>query len=311
MPLPLLLVAALQLASPAPRSVVITIDDLPTASVVRLDHTERARLTGRLVETLVRHRIPAIGFVNEGKLRDDSGRVDDRDVALLRTWVAAGLELGNHSRTHPDLHRIPLADYQADVAAGDSVTGALLQEYGKAPRFFRHPFLHTGRSVAVRDSFETFLAARGYRVAPVTMDNSDYVYAAAYSRALARGDSAGARLIGAGYLDYMDSVVTFYEGQAIAILGRDLPQILLLHASQLNADWLDALVTRLERRGYAFLPLERALEDPAYRLPDSYAGPAGITWLHRWAITRGIPGSVFRGEPEVPEWVARAGQPGS
>ncbi len=45
-------------------------------------------------------------------------------------------------------------------------------------------------------------------------------------------------------------------------------------------------------------PIEEALRDPAFSLPDTYVGPAGITWLHRWAMTRGVPKSAFAGEPE-------------
>jgi len=41
-----------------------------------------------------------------------------------------------------------------------------------------------------------------------------------------------------------------------------------------------------------------ALAAPAFSLPDTYTGPAGITWLHRWAMTRGVPKSTFAGEPE-------------
>ena len=40
------------------------------------------------------------------------------------------------------------------------------------------------------------------------------------------------------------------------------------------------------RRGYTFVPLEQALADSAYASADTYTGPAGITWLHRWALTR-------------------------
>ena len=35
----------------------------------------------------------------------------------------------------------------------------------------------------------------------------------------------------------------------------------------------------------------------------TYVGPGGITWLHRWALTRGVDRSMFAGEPEVPDWV--------
>jgi hypothetical protein len=43
-----------------------------------------------------------------------------------------------------------------------------------------------------------------------------------------------------------------------------------------------------------------------YRSPDEYVGPAGITWLHRWALTAGRRGAVFAGEPEVPAWIEQA-----
>jgi peptidoglycan/xylan/chitin deacetylase (PgdA/CDA1 family) len=176
---------------------------------------------------------------------------------------------------------------------------------GKQPRYFRHPYLHTGRSLGDRARVDSVLANRGYRVAPVTIDNSDYVFAAAYDAALGRRDSVLAAKIGAEYVEYMSRVFAYYEGQAKAIVGRDIPQVLQIHSSLLNADWFDRLATMIERRGYAFVSLEEALKDSAYRSADTYVGPAGITWLHRWALTRGMRGAVFVGEPEVPEWVTR------
>jgi peptidoglycan/xylan/chitin deacetylase (PgdA/CDA1 family) len=288
------------------RAVAVTFDDLPTVSVVPLDMAEREALTARLLGAIGRHRVPAIGFVNESKLADSTGAIDQRAVALLRKWLDGGLELGNHTWSHPDLHRIPLADFEADLLHGEQVTRRLLAERGKVPRYFRHPFLHTGQSLAVRDSLIAFLGQHDYRVAPVTIDNFDYVFAAAYDRALLGRDGAAAGRIRASYLEYMDSVTAFYERQSAAILRRELPQVLLLHASRLNADAFDGLATMLERRGYRSVPLGQALEDPAYDSPDRYAGPAGITWLHRWALTAGTAPSVFQGEPVVPDWVAAA-----
>jgi hypothetical protein len=153
---------------------------------------------------------------------------------------------------------------------------------------------------------DSLLAKRGYRVAPVTIDNSDYVFAAAYDAALGRRDSVEARRIGREYVDYMERVTAFYEGQATAIVGREIPQVLLVHASVLNADWFGALATRFEQRGYAFATLDEALADSAYRSADTYVGPAGITWLHRWGLTRGVPRATFAGEPEVPADIAAA-----
>ena len=73
--------------------------------------------------------------------------------------------------------------------------------------------------------------------------------------------------------------------------------------SRLNAHRMDDLLAMMRRRGYAVVTLDEAMRDPIYESEDTYAGAAGITWLHRWAITRGTPGSAFAGEPVVPDWV--------
>ena len=171
---------------------------------------------------------------------------------------------------------------------------------GRRPRFFRHPFLHTGRSLDDRRRFEGFLAERGYRVAPVTIDNYDYLFAAAYDLA---PDPATRGRVADEYIRYMEAVTAYYEQQSVAIVGREIPQVLLLHANHINAEHFGRLAQMYRGRGYTFVPLEQALADSAYASPDTYTGPAGITWLHRWALTAGKRGAIFAGEPEVPDWV--------
>jgi peptidoglycan/xylan/chitin deacetylase (PgdA/CDA1 family) len=293
-------------AKPPLREVAVTVDDLPTASVITQSLDTDEEVTRGLLAAIRRHAVPAIGFVNEAKLQRE-GRVEERRVALLKQWLDAGLELGNHTRSHLDLHHTSLADYQADLLRGEAITRPLADAAGRRYRYFRHPYLHTGRSQDVRDGLDVFLQQHGYRIAPVSIDNYDYIFAAAFDRAEARRDAEAVKTIVSTYLDYMESVVEFYEGQSRLIVGREIRQILLIHANALNARTFDALATRLTRRGYAFVTLDRALEDPAYaEQPDSYFGPAGITWLHRWALTRKLPGKIFAGEPEVPVWIADA-----
>lgn len=286
------------LAAEPARMVAVTFDDLPAIAQGDRSVATHARITEGLLRHIREHRVPAIGFVNEEKLLTD-GRVDERRVDLLRQWARAGLELGNHGYSHLDFHTTPTDAYIADVAR-DSATRAVLGESGKRPRYFRHPFLHTGRTLEDRRRFEASLTERGYRVAPVTIDNYDYLFAAAYDRAPA--DSVRAR-VADEYIRYMEAVTAYYEQQSTALLGREIPQVLLLHANRLNADHFGRLAEMYARRGYAFVSIERALEDPAYASEDTYTGPAGITWLHRWALTRGTPGSVFAGEPTVPAWI--------
>jgi peptidoglycan/xylan/chitin deacetylase (PgdA/CDA1 family) len=303
------LLLPLVLAAPASgqprREIAITIDDLPFASVTGQDLARAQQGTRDLVAALSRHKVPAIGFVNEVKL-EENGTVNPERVALLRQWLDAGLDLGNHTRTHPDLHRVPVRRFKADVLEGEKTTRALVRAAGREMKYFRHPFLHTGRTPEIRDELEGFLKQHGYRVAPITMDNYDYLYAAAYDRAGARGDAAAQTKIVAGYLEYMEQVVRYYEAQSEALLGRAMRHTLLLHANALNAAAFDRLAGMLVARGYTFISLDRALEDPAYARRDTYFGDAGITWLHRWAMTEGKRGAFFAGEPEVPAWIQQA-----
>ncbi len=299
------LLAALAPAAAGPqRRLAVTFDDLPVVSLIHTPERWQS-ITRDLLDAVSRHRVPAIGFVNEGKLRHD-GSLDPARVALLQRWIDAGLELGNHTSSHLDLHHVSLAEYEQDILTGETTIRKLLAGAGRSPRYFRHPYLHTGRDEKTRHALDSFLTGHGYRVAPVTIDNYDYVFAAAYDRAELAGDAAKRGKIESAYLEYMQRVVSYYESQSVALFDREIPQVLLLHASSLNASTFDRLAGMLEGRGYAFVPLDTALEDEAYASRNDYYGPAGITWLHRWALTRGERGAFFAGEPEVPGWIEEA-----
>ena len=131
-----------------------------------------------LVALLVSREIPGIGFVNENKLEVD-GRLDPGRVELLEFWLTAGLELGNHSYSHPDLHSTPLENYLTDILRGERVTRPLLEATDLELRYFRHPFLHTGTDLKTRQAVGEFLEQHGYRVAPVTIDNSEWIFVSA------------------------------------------------------------------------------------------------------------------------------------
>ena len=225
---------------------------------------------------------------------------------LLRVWLDAGLELGNHSQTHPSLHKAGLDAYEKDVAEGDASLRAVLAPRGLAPRYFRHPYLQTGRDAATKRDLAHFLRRLGYAVAPVTIDNSDWVFARAYAMALESGDGAAAERIRDAYLPYLESKVDYYERESRSLLGYEVKQVLLLHASALNADTFARTADMLRRRGYAFVTLDEALRDPAYALPDGYTGGAGISWLHRWAFALKGKAGILPGEPLCPDWIMKA-----
>ena len=59
----------------------------------------------------------------------------------------------------------------------------------------------------------------------------------------------------------------------------------------------------LQARGYTFVSLDEALADPAYALADGYVGPRGLSWVHRWALGKGM--KIEGEEPREPAWLAR------
>ena len=295
-------------AAGADRRIAITIDDLPWQRIGQTPAAELQARHERLVAGLARAGVPVVGFVNEGKLEVD-GQVDPARVAMLRDWLEAGHELGNHTHGHVDLHAVGLDAFQQDVLRGERVLRPLLAGYRTSPRWFRHPYLRAGRSAPERAALSAFLDRHGYRIAPVTVDNSEWIWALAYATVLdgqpatAQRDATLER-IRRGYVPYMLNKVDYFEQQSRDLLGYALPQVWLLHANELNADTFAGLVAGAERRGYRLVSLEEALRDPAYgRGEAGYDGPRGPSWLHRWALGEGRPAAFFAGEPVVPAWV--------
>jgi hypothetical protein len=80
--------------------------------------------------------------------------------------------------------------------------------------------------------------------------------------------------------------------------------VLLLHVNEINADYFDEVLELMGRRGYRVVTLEDALRDEAYRLPDTYAGRAGVSWLYRWAVSKGVK-IDWSQEPEPPASVVK------
>lgn len=296
------LTAVVPAAARPSRTIAVTIDDLPVVST-RSDLESRRTITKKLIRHISNAKIPAIGFVNENKLYAADKR-DEAEIDLLRIWINAGLELGNHTFSHGSLHTVSLDKYLDDIVKGEAITKELLETRGRKIRYFRHPYLHTGLDMTVKAQLAEFLTGRGYTIAPVSFDNSDYIFARAYDIAFDRGDKKLMKKVGEAYVPYMESKMDYWERQSIKLFGRELSQTLLIHANSINADYLDDLARMLKKRGYKFVGLEAALKDDAYTLPDTFTRRGGISWLHRWALAKGRE-FVVPGEPAVPEFVMK------
>jgi peptidoglycan/xylan/chitin deacetylase (PgdA/CDA1 family) len=295
---------ALKAAEKPDRQVAITIDDLPAGAANSMSGAAIAEMTSKLLTTFRDRKVPVVGFVNEKKLYK-SGEVDAR-INTLRMWLDYGFELGNHTYSHSSLNQVGLKAWEDDVIQGENVTRLLLAEHHMPLRYFRHPFLDTGRDLETRRQAEAFLVGRGYRIAPVTLDAWDWMYAPVYDDAKERGNTALQEELVHSYLAYSDSVFAYSEQLAQQTIGYEPKQILLLHGNQLEADHIGELLDVMRRRGYRFVSLEDALSDQAYSLPDTYVGEEGTGWLDHWAITLGKPP---QGAPVFPQWVSDRAKP--
>lgn len=285
------------------RFIAVTIDDLPVVST-RSDLKNRQQITRKLLAHIMKAKVPAIGFVNENKLYNGDKR-DELQIDLLRAWLNAGLELGNHTFSHVNIANVPLEKYKEEILKGEIITKELLQAKGLQMRFFRHPFLWTGLSLEIKNDLGKFLSEHNYTIAPVTIDNADYIFSRAYDLAFDKKDKKLMKQIGDAYVPYMEAKIDYWERQSVKIFGREIKQTLLLHANFINSDYFDDLAKMLKKRGYKFVSLEDALKDEAYKLPDNFVRRNGISWLHRWALDKGKE-NILPDEPKVPEFVVKS-----
>jgi len=273
--------------------VAITIDDLPRGGDAPGSPAADRAMTIKLLAPFKNEQIALTGFVNECRHAEEVRE-------LLQLWTAAGAELGNHTCSHLDLNSTSISDFEADIVKGEPVTSAVL---GRLPPYFRYPYLHTGVTIETREAVEAFVKKRGYVMAPVTLDDEDYVFARVYAGKLAQGNAPEAARVLTAYVKYMDGICAFFERWGTTVTGHDVKQILLIHANQLNADAMPQLLSMLRGRGYEFVSTWEALTDSAYQLPESYVGDKGISWIHRWAIEKGM---KVQWEPEAPAWIMEA-----
>lgn len=290
-----LLLCAAASAWSAGHEVAITIDDLPRGGDKGpRDLRSITAMTERLLQPFRQGHIPLIGFVNAGRA-EELGPEGLRRI--LDLWLDAGADLGNHSYSHLNINETPLDTYTADIVKGEPILRAALAARGKKLEFYRHPFLFTGPTPEIKKALQDFLASHHYRVAPVTLDDDDYEFAALYTNPKFHDR------VRREYVPYMESVTAFFEQRSVEVAGHEFPQTLLIHASQMNADLMPDLLAMFRRRGYSFVSLEKALADPAYQLPENYVGPHGISWIHRWSKTKGM---LPKGEPDPAPWVEKA-----
>lgn len=296
----LLTLAGSTRAQTVTRTMAVTFDDLPYVIIGDGPYVTQGRATtAKILSVLKKHKAPAVAFVNEGKLNGD-----DREarINLLRQWVNQGEILGNHTYSHPDFNRLTVEEFQEQITKGEIVTRQLMRSRQPYQLYFRHPMTHTGDTREKKEAIEKFLTARGYKITPHTIENSDFIFNVPYAQALQHHDEALAKRVRDAYLDLTIAATAFAEKISPEIFGHEIPQLLLVHANDINGDSLDEMLSRFEARGYRFVTLDQVMADPAYQTKDTYVSNYGPTWLFRWSKSKGL-NLDFSSDPDPPKWV--------
>jgi peptidoglycan/xylan/chitin deacetylase (PgdA/CDA1 family) len=292
------------LANAQTRTVAMTVDDLPFVSgfpspLTVADGEKASQVNEAILRAFARDHVPATGFVIERHATQLGTSVSKK---ILSQWLQPGFDLGNHLYSHADVNDLSVEQIEEEITRGEATIALLLKGISRKPEFLRFPFNHTGDSKEKHDAVAAFLSARGYRTAPCTIDNSDYLFNATYVLALARHDAEAAARVRADYIAYTETEIDWYTKVNKQVFGYEPPHIMLLHDNQLNADTIDEVISLFSRRGYTFVTLAEAMKDPAYAVAETDISAYGPMWGYRWARELHVTVNG-RDEPDPPAWI--------
>jgi peptidoglycan/xylan/chitin deacetylase (PgdA/CDA1 family) len=264
----------------APRiEVAITVDDL-TRPPFEPALEPPVLVVEKLVAAFERHGLPPVtGFETAGR---SSNLTDGAALTLGRRGNRSA-----HTWSHSDLAKVGVGTFLADV---DRNEGVLAKYAGRGAdwRVFRFPFLQEGPTERAREAMRAQLAARGYRIAEVTIDFEDWQWFPSYARCRSEGSTAGVAELRALYRDAARKELIAADELGRALFGRPIRQILLLHAGSFTAEMIETLLRDYEALGVRFISLDDALEDSAYQLDPRFARSWGTSFLWQVETARGI-----------------------
>jgi peptidoglycan-N-acetylglucosamine deacetylase len=268
--------------------VALTFDDLPAAGELPAGKT-RAEVAETLSgELKANHMEGTYGFVNAKKLEGNP----DAEKAL-HIWVDAGMNIGNHTWSHPGLTSVqafkplPVEEYVADVVQNEPA----LQEYGQLRdwKWFRYPFLQEGDTVEKRRAVRNYLSEHGYRIAEVTLDFEDYAWNDAYARCSAKSDAASIAWLKQSYLKTAEEYIQLGREEELIAFGHEIPNVMLLHATAFTTVMLPDLIDMLRKEGFGFSGLAHVASDPAFAADPDAGLKFGGTLPDQFMDSRHLP----------------------
>ncbi len=261
--------------------IAFTFDDLPAHSALP-PGTTREEIAQKIVRALHDAKLPPVyGFVNAAALEQKP-----EDIAVLKIWRDAGNPLGNHTWSHMNLGQHSVQEFEEEITKNEPV---LAKEVKKGDwHWFRYPYLSEGDTPEKREAIREFLAERGYKIAAVTMSFGDYMWNEPYARCKAKGDSQAVAQLESTYLKAADDSIAHFRDLSHRVEGRDIPYVLLMHIGALDAELMPKLLELYKSRGFQFVTLQQAEQDPFYSAETNLHLNAGPDTLEKAAAAKGI-----------------------
>jgi lysophospholipase L1-like esterase len=281
---------ALFAATPRPQ-IALTFDDIPAHGPLPAGG-DRLAIADAIIAALASHHAPAFGFMNGG-----FGAGDVNSPKVLAAWNAAGLPIGNHTFSHPNLDAAGASAFLSDAKRNEAPLAAIAGQQDW--HWFRYPFLSEGSDPAARDTVRAALRRDGYRIAPVTMSFGDYAWNDAYARCVARDDTRSIGELETSYLAAARAQAQRSRDLAQSVLGRDIPYVLLMHLGAFDARMLPRLLSLYEAMGFGLTTLQAAEADPFYAAARDLSLPGPSPTLEAAALAKGLAVPANAGLPSA------------
>ncbi|HUX44301.1 MAG TPA: polysaccharide deacetylase family protein [Terracidiphilus sp.] len=271
--------------------VALTFDDLPAAGDLHVNQT-RVKVAEKLADELRAHHLKGVyGFVNANSLEGD----DDTQGAL-KIWLAKGMNIGNHTYSHPSLTDVTAEEYIRDIAEDEP---AVARYAGKRDwHWFRYPYLCEGDTLAKRRAVRDWLKEHDFRIAQVTLNFNDDDWDDAYGRCMARHDEASVAWLKKSYLENAAEFLRVGREEELIALGHEIPNVLLLHGTDFTTEMLPELLEILHQQGFRFASLEKVERNAAYRIDPDAASKNGGTLTEQIMDSRHLTYPRFAPQPE-------------
>lgn len=197
-----------------PKLLALTFDDGPDP-----------KWTPQILAILEQYKVPGTFFV-----------IGENGVAnreILQRMVAAGMELGNHSYTHPNMANSTSTSINLELNA----TRRLIEAYtGRSIRLFRAPYFGDAEPTTADELVPAKIAQdHGYTVVGLHIDTEDW-----QTPGVQRILDETFRQVAAATPDKTANVILLHDG------GGDRAQTIMA---------LPAIITGLRQRGYTFVPI--------------------------------------------------------